>query len=78
MLSLLVGSIAAVVQTDVKRMLAYSSISHAGYILIGVQAATDKGTSAALFYVLTYAVMATGAFAVVMLVARHGDDRHDI
>ena len=50
-LSLLVGSIAAVVQTDVKRMLAYSSISHAGYILIGVQAATDKGTAAALFYI---------------------------
>jgi NADH-quinone oxidoreductase subunit N len=75
-LSLLVGSVAAVVQTDVKRMLAYSSVAHAGYVLIGVQAATDKGTSAALFYVCTYAVMATGAFAVVMLVARHGDDRH--
>jgi NADH-quinone oxidoreductase subunit N len=75
-LSLLVGSIAAVVQTDVKRMLAYQSISHAGYVLIGVQAATDKGTSAALFYVCTYAVMATGAFAIVMLVARRGDDRH--
>jgi len=67
-LSLVVGSVAAVVQTDVKRMLAYSSVSHAGYVLIGVQAATDKGTSAALFYVCTYAVMATGAFAIVMLV----------
>jgi NADH-quinone oxidoreductase subunit N len=77
-LSLLVGSIAAVVQTDVKRMLAYQSVSHAGYILIGVQAATDKGTSAALFYLCTYAVMATGAFAIVMLVARRGDDRHDL
>ena len=76
-LSLLVGSIAAIVQTDVKRMLAYSSIAHAGYILIAVQAATSKGTSAALFYLLTYAVMATGAFAVVMVVARKGDDRHD-
>jgi NADH-quinone oxidoreductase subunit N len=75
-LSLVVGTVAAVVQTDVKRMLAYSSISHAGYVLIGVQAATDKGTSAALFYVCTYAVMATGAFAIVMLVARRGDDRH--
>ena len=46
------ASIAAVVQTDVKRMLAYQSIAHAGFILIGVQAATDKGTSAALFYAL--------------------------
>jgi NADH-quinone oxidoreductase subunit N len=77
-LSLVVGSVAAVVQTDVKRMLAYQSISHAGYVLIGVQAATEKGTSAALFYLLTYAVMATGAFAIVMLVARRGDDRHDL
>ncbi len=76
--SLFVGTVAAVVQTDVKRMLAYSAVSHSGYVLIGVQAATDKGTSAALFYVCTYAVMATGAFAVVMLVARHGDDRHDL
>jgi NADH-quinone oxidoreductase subunit N len=75
-ISLLVGSIAAVVQTDVKRMLAYSSIAHAGYVLVGVQAATNKGTSAALFYVFAYAVMATGAFAVVMVVARRGDDRH--
>ena len=75
-LSLLVGSIAAIVQTDVKRMLAYSSISHAGYVLIAVQAATSKGTSAALFYVLTYAVMTIGAFAVVAVVARRGDDEH--
>lgn len=74
--SLLVGSLAAVVQTDVKRMLAYQSVAHAGYVLIGVQAATNKGTSAALFYVCAYAVMATGAFAVVGVVARRGDDRH--
>jgi NADH-quinone oxidoreductase subunit N len=77
-LSLLVGSIAAIVQTDVKRMLAYSSIAHAGYILIAVETATSKGTSAALFYLLTYAVMATGAFAVVMVLARKGDDRHEL
>lgn len=75
-LSLLVGSIAAIVQTDVKRMLAYSSITHAGFVLIAVQAATAKGTSAALFYVLTYAVMTVGAFAVVGVVARKGDDEH--
>ena len=77
-LSLLVGSIAAVVQTDVKRMLAYQSISHAGFILIGVEAATTAGTSAALFYLGTYALMATGAFAVVMVIARRGDDRHSL
>jgi NADH-quinone oxidoreductase subunit N len=77
-LSLVVGSVAALVQTDVKRMLAYSSISHAGYVLIAVQAATAEGTSAALFYVLTYALMTTGAFAVVAVVARQGDDEHDL
>jgi NADH-quinone oxidoreductase subunit N len=75
-LSLLVGSIAAVVQTDVKRMLAYSSITHAGFVLIAVQAATAKGTSAALFYVLTYAIMTIGAFAVVGVLAGRGDDNH--
>jgi NADH-quinone oxidoreductase subunit N len=75
-LSLVVGSVAAIVQTDVKRMLAYSSISHAGYVLIAVQAASARGTSAALFYVLTYAFMTIGAFACVAVVAGHGDDEH--
>jgi NADH-quinone oxidoreductase subunit N len=59
-------------------MLAYSSISHAGYVLIGVQTATTQGTSAALFYVMVYAVMAIGAFAVVTVVARSHDDRHEL
>jgi NADH-quinone oxidoreductase subunit N len=77
-ISMAVGTIAAVVQTDVKRMLAYSSIAHAGYVLIGVQAATRKGTSAALFYLLVYALMIIGAFAVVSVVARRGDERHSL
>ncbi|HEX5615167.1 MAG TPA: NADH-quinone oxidoreductase subunit N [Acidimicrobiia bacterium] len=76
--SLLVGSIAALRQTDVKRMLAYSSISHAGYVLIGVQAATADGTAAALFYLLVYALMIMGAFAVITAVGRRGDDDHDL
>jgi NADH-quinone oxidoreductase subunit N len=76
--SLFVGSIAALVQTDVKRMLAYSSISHAGYVLIGVQAGTKAGTSAALFYLLAYALMVFGAFAVVTVVARRGDEDHSL
>jgi NADH-quinone oxidoreductase subunit N len=75
-LSLFVGSVAAIVQTDVKRMLAYSSIVHAGYVLIAVQADSVRGTSAALFYVLTYALMTIGAFACVAVVAGHGDDEH--
>jgi NADH-quinone oxidoreductase subunit N len=76
--SLVVGSVGAVVQSDVKRMLAYQSIAHAGYILIGVQTATTRGTSAALYYACVYAFMATGAFAVVMVVARRGDDKHSL
>jgi NADH-quinone oxidoreductase subunit N len=77
-ISMAVGTIAAVVQTDVKRMLAYSSIAHAGFVLIGVQAATREGTSAALFYLLVYALMIIGSFAVVTVVARRGDERHSL
>ena len=76
--SLLVGSIVALVQQDVKRMLAYSSISHAGYVLIGVQADTRGGVSSALFYLLTYAFMVVGSFAVVTIVGRKGDRRHSL
>ena len=80
-LSLVVGSVLAVVQTDVKRMLAYSSISHAGFVLVGVEAAGHRageadsglGVPSALVYLLTYAVMVAGTFAVVALVARRGD-----
>jgi NADH-quinone oxidoreductase subunit N len=74
-LSILVGSVLAVVQTDVKRMLAYSSISHAGYILVGLQAATDRGLAGSLFYLLAYTFMVLGSFGIVTLVARAGDRR---
>ena len=76
--SLLVGSVVALVQQDVKRMLAYSSISHAGYVLIGVQADTKGGVSSALFYLLTYAFMVVGSFAVVTIVGRKGDRHHSL
>jgi NADH-quinone oxidoreductase subunit N len=82
--SLIVGSVAAVVQVDVKRMLAYSSIAHAGYILAGfasaavaTKGAAHRGQEAALLYLLTYAFMTIGAFAVVTLVGRSSHDaRH--
>jgi NADH-quinone oxidoreductase subunit N len=70
------GSILAVVQTDVKRMLAYSSIAHAGYVLVGVQAATVEGVQSALFYLATYAFLVAGSFGVVTLVGRKGDAHH--
>ncbi len=73
--TLVVGSLFAIVQTDVKRMLAYSSISHAGYLLVGVQAASPDGTSSVLFYLAAYAFMVVGTFAVITLVTGHGDAR---
>jgi NADH-quinone oxidoreductase subunit N len=75
-LTLAVGSIAAVIQTDVKRVLAYSSIAHAGYILIGFQVATPRGREAALLYLFAYAFMTIGAFAVITIASRRGDDLH--
>jgi NADH-quinone oxidoreductase subunit N len=73
-LTMVVGSVASVVQDDVKRILAYSSISHAGYILIGLQAASPQGLSAALFYLFVYAFMVLGSFGVVTLVERRSSD----
>jgi NADH-quinone oxidoreductase subunit N len=75
-LTLVVGSVLAVVQTDVKRMLAYSSIAHAGYVLVGVQAASREGVQGALFYLATYAFLVAGSFGVVTLVGRKGDGHH--
>lgn len=74
--TLLVGAVLAVVQTNVKRMLAYSSISHAGYVLVAVQAASDDGVQAALFYLAAYTFMVAGTFGVVTLVGRKGDGHH--
>jgi NADH-quinone oxidoreductase subunit N len=70
--TLLVGSVIAVVQTDVKRMLAYSAINHAGFILLGVVAA-GKGVSAALFYLATYTFMVAGSFGIVTVMSKRGD-----
>ena len=65
-----VGNIAALAQKDVKRILAYSSIAHAGYILVGVAAGTMAGVQAVLFYLMSYAFMNIGAFAVVAVLER--------
>lgn len=81
-LSILVGSVLAVIQTDVKRMLAYSSISHAGFILIGLEAAGHsgdvEGIPAMFVYLMIYAVLVIGSFTVVSLVTRSGDARSDL
>ncbi len=85
-LTVVIGSVMAVVQTNVKRMLAFSSVSHAGFILIGVEAAAHRagqpdagnGMSSALLYMLLYAVLVIGTFAVVAMVGRTGDGATDL
>ncbi len=67
-LSMVLGNLTAIVQTSVKRLLAYSAIAHAGYMLLGVLANTPDSQSALLFYVVTYALTVLGAFGVVMAV----------
>jgi NADH-quinone oxidoreductase subunit N len=71
--TMVVGSVLAVVQTDVKRMLAYSSINHAGFILVGVQAASELGVESVLFYLGAYTFMVAGSFGVIAVVSRRGD-----
>ena len=75
-----VGNFAALTQTNLKRMLAYSSIAHAGYVLIGVVAGTARGVTATLIYLLIYAFMQMGAFTVIVLLRRTdeiGDELKD-
>ena len=67
MLTMTVGNVIAIAQTNIKRMLAYSSIAHAGYILIGLAAANSEGISSAMLYLLIYCVMNIGAFGAVIL-----------
>jgi NADH-quinone oxidoreductase subunit N len=72
-LSMCIGNLGALVQNNVKRMLAYSSIAHAGYLLVAFAAAKDIGISAAIFYTISYAVMNAGAFIVISHFAGHGE-----
>ena len=71
-LSLVLGNLAAIAQTNIKRMLAYSTISHMGFMLLGILAGTPEGYAAAMFYAIAYALSAAGAFAVIILVCGPG------
>jgi NADH-quinone oxidoreductase subunit N len=77
-ITLLLGAAVGVVQRDVKRMLAYSSINHAGFVLLGLYLATQRGVSGSLYYLFTYSFMVMGSFAVVTVVAGQGDAHHDL
>lgn len=77
-LSLLVGNIVAIAQTNIKRMLAYSTIAHVGFILLAIFCGTDEGNAAALFYTLTYVVAAAGSFGIIILLSRRGYEAENL
>jgi len=77
-LSLLLGNIVAIAQTNIKRMLGYSTIAHVGFILLAVFCGTAKGNAAALFYTLTYVVATSGAFGIIILLSRRGYDAENL
>ncbi|RUL66176.1 NADH-quinone oxidoreductase subunit NuoN [Dyella dinghuensis] len=77
-LSLAIGNLVAIVQTNIKRLLAYSTISHMGYLLLGLVNATPEGYSAAMFYAISYALMSTAAFGVILALSRAGFESEEI
>ena len=77
-LSMFVGNLGAIMQTNIKRMLAFSSISHAGYILMAVIAKNSLGSSSLLFYMLSYAFMTFGVFGIVIILGRKGEENLEI
>lgn len=77
-LSMAVGNIIAIAQANIKRMLAYSTISHVGFILLGILAGNKDGYSAAMFYTLTYALMSLGGFGMIILLARAGFEAENL
>lgn len=76
--SMAIGNIVAIAQTNFKRMLAYSTISHVGFILLGILSGTDTGFAAAMFYTLTYSITASVAFGVLLLLNRKGFEAENI
>lgn len=77
-LTMTIGNIIALSQDNIKRMLAYSSIAHAGYALVGFTASNAEGAAGILFYMLSYAFMNIGAFAVVILIGKKGEKNGDV
>ena len=77
-LSMIVGNVIAIAQTNLKRLLAYSTISHVGFILLGLLSGNQEGYSAAMFYTLTYALMSLGGFGVIILLTRKGFEADNI
>jgi NADH-quinone oxidoreductase subunit N len=72
LLSIGIGNVVAIAQTNLKRMLAYSTISHVGFLILGVLSGTQEGYAAAMFYTLVYALMAAGGFGMIVFLSRKG------
>jgi NADH-quinone oxidoreductase subunit N len=77
-MSLAIGNIVAIAQTNLKRMLAYSTISHMGFLLLGILAGTQNGYSSGMFYVVTYALTALASFGMILLLSREGFEAENI
>ena len=77
-LGILVGSSVAMFERNIKRMLAYSTISHVGFIFLGLLSGTDEGYGAAMFYAIVYALMAAGGFGVLTMISHKGLDAENI
>ncbi|MFA7316239.1 MAG: NADH-quinone oxidoreductase subunit NuoN [Sulfuricella sp.] len=77
-LSMAIGNITAIAQTNIKRMLAYSTISHMGFILLGFLSGTLNGYSSSMFYVLVYVLMSLGGFGMIMLLSRQGFEAENL
>jgi NADH-quinone oxidoreductase subunit N len=77
-LSMVLGNVTAIAQTNLKRMLAYSTISHMGFVLLGILAASQQGYAAASFYISTYSLTALGAFGMILLLSRAGFEAETI
>ncbi|BDV44745.1 NADH-quinone oxidoreductase subunit N [Geotalea uraniireducens] len=77
-LTMTIGNIIALNQNNIKRMLAYSSIAHAGYALVGFTAGNAEGTAGILFYMLSYTFMNIGAFAIIILVGKKGEENNNV
>jgi NADH-quinone oxidoreductase subunit N len=77
-LSMAIGNIVAIAQTNMKRMLAYSTISHVGFILLGIIAGTTQGYQASMYYTLTYVIMALGSFGMILLLSRQNFEADQI
>jgi NADH-quinone oxidoreductase subunit N len=77
-LSLAIGNIVAIVQTNFKRMLAYSTIGHVGFIFLGLMSGSRAGVEAAMFYTIIYVIMACGAFGMIILMSRQGFEADEL